>query len=130
MKYVFEDDERDIISKFFMEAFPKVVSSEFIYAKHTGMIHTFYGVYYNSDCLCKCADSECIQEELLGKTIRYISEYPCIPENSLALSSKSLSVNDLWIVHKELVDEYNTMESEYEAYDSGNITSYKKIKAF
>lgn len=90
-----------------------------------------YGAYYINDCLCEFKDNECCQEKLCSKLKNYLSQFDYVPENSITGNSKILSTEEVWDIHRKLVQEYNEMVNYY--IHSGNVavdkSQYKEIRA-
>lgn len=87
-----------------------------------------YGVYYTTDCKCKNPLHNCKDMQLLEKSIRLLSEYPCVPRGNKG-SNRALSSDDMIQIHRELVDSFNEMSTRYEAIDKDNSAGnkYKRI---
>ena len=105
-------------------------------AKHTGkfddngQIRPEYGRYYLEDCKCNLAENICNPEINYEKVARLLIEYPCVPggNNIPSLIIKKLSINEVWDIHRKLVDEYNSMVNHYiQKLGTANKT-YKTIR--
>lgn len=101
-------------------------------ATHSGKTtNEFYGAYYTKDCICKFKDAACKKEHtVLEKAINYIKQYPCIPCGSYLKNVITLYSDDLWNVHRQLVNDYNIMTGRYKLIDKNNIMKYKTITPF
>ena len=100
-------------------------------ASHSGKtIVDCYGEYYLNDCLCNYKDSVCMPEKLLNKLTSFLTQFDCVPEGSIISNGKKISVNDLWDIHRKLVQLYNHMIEHYidSANDAVNVSQYAKIK--
>lgn len=99
-------------------------------ANHSGKtINAYYGVYYKEDCICAYKDVDCNQcKSKINKSIEYISKYPCVPSGSFGNSPISLSVKDVWDIHRNLVNEYNQTSTYYAMRDTANQNKYKQIR--
>ena len=90
-----------------------------------------YGAYYLNDCFCEFKDNACYQEELYTKLKNYLSQFDCVPANSIIVDNKILSIDEVWDIHRKLVQEYNKMVNYY--INSGNMavdkSQYKEILA-
>lgn len=102
-----------------------------ICACHSGKeTEACYGAYYLNNCFCKYKDDICVEEGLLKKLTKYLSQFDCVPEGSCAENIKRLDENEILNIHRKLVQEYNDMVDYY--INSGNtavnISQYKKIE--
>lgn len=91
--------------------------------KHTRTDNAKYGFYYTQNCLCTRYESWCQQKILRYKSLRFISVYPGI---ILHDTSGEAAVRELYGIHKQLVDQYNKMATDYEKADK--TKRYKMIK--
>jgi len=98
-------------------------------ASHSGKtICDAYGAYYLEDCICRYSDDECRQnKDKIEKAVEFIREYPCVPNGSYDKKMKELSLQDVWSIHKMLVDEFNQMNDKYMETDVENANRYKHI---
>lgn len=85
------------------------------------------GEYYNESCKCNKAMSDCIQITLSEKAIALLIAYKYIPSGSIADKVKHLTDDELWDIHRKLVDEYNAFVDSYILVDSNELNKYKKI---
>lgn len=61
--------------------------------------------------------------------MNFLQNYPYIPEESL-LNREKLSDNEIVLIHKKLVDEFNDVIKKYRVADPVNATRYKEIRYF
>lgn len=84
-----------------------------------------YGYYYTKDCWCGLMKDACKPERLLNKSLNYVYQYPVYPSKNFKGSGKTISLDDAWLIHRTLVDEFNAMVNLYQKND---ITkAYSKI---
>ena len=88
-----------------------------------------YGVYYTSDCICNRSMDNCVHKSLLDKALNFLQNYPYMPEESL-LNREKLSDNEIVLIHKKLVDEFNDVIKKYRMADPVNAAKYKEIAYF
>lgn len=124
-------DDKDFVKNF--EKYCKLILIKNLKecASHSGKTTVdCYGAYYHNDCLCKYKEADCIMERLLSKLSVFLSQFECIPEGSILNNIRRLSVDNLWDIHRKLVQYYNEMVDYY--INSGNIavnvSQYAKIK--
>ena len=93
-------------------------------AKHSSA----YGVYYTTDCKCNNPLHNCEDTQLLEKSIRLLSKYPCVPKGNKG-DSVALSGDDIAQIHRDLVDSFNEMSTKYKDADECNSVGnkYKRI---
>lgn len=65
-----------------------------------------YGLYYSRDCLCTLSEERCAVKTILHKSFELLAQYPCFPRGAF-LEKKALSQDQLWMVHRILVEQYN-----------------------
>ena len=67
--------------------------------------------YYNNYFYVDCNSSEgfyfCKEKPLIEKSERYLKEFPCIPEGSSIDTMVEISNDEVWVLHRRLVDEFN-----------------------
>ena len=100
-------------------------------AAHSGKLtEQCYGIYYSNDCTCQFIELDCEKEELKTKIHRYLSQFDCVPTNSIIAGGKPLSMNDMWSIHRKLVQGYNDMVEFYINSGDSNVdvSQYKRIK--
>lgn len=100
-------------------------------ASHSGKLtEQCYGAYYLNNCICQYAEDDCKREELKTKIHRYLSQFDCVPMDNIIGNGKTLSTDEIWDIHRKLVQEYNDMVEFY--INSGNsnvdVSQYKEIK--
>jgi len=84
--------------------------------------------YYTENCLCNTLkDNSCEDYGLIQKAIDYISQYPCVPEGSYTNDRKNLTVEEIWDIHRQLVDKFNKIADKLQTKDSSR--KYHEIKA-
>lgn len=86
------------------------------------------GEYYRKNCLCQKNTVDCIQKTLSEKAISLLAAYKYVPSGSIAVNVKNLTEEEIWDIHRELVDEYNDFTDKYILADSKALNKYKKIK--
>ena len=86
--------------------------------------------YFNKDCKCENPEICCRKKTLLEKSESLLRAYPCFPAGSRLENIASLSEDDLWKIHRQLVDEHNTLNSILKASepDTSRLKLYKEIK--
>ena len=100
-------------------------------ASHSGKTTVeCYGVYYFADCLCNYRDNGCVQEILLNKLRSFFAQFDYTPAEGVFNNGKKICINELWDVHRKLVQVYNDMVEYYisSKNDAINISQYAKIK--
>lgn len=85
-----------------------------------------YGQYYVKDCKCNDKESECIDKELLDKSIELLRAFNYIPKGSSIDSTNYIS-EDIWDIHRELVEQFNNFADKYAKY-TGDNKGYRHIK--
>ncbi len=85
-----------------------------------------YGFYYFKDCLCSCSSSVCNEISLERKAINFVSQYPVFPTEKFLGCFESCDIDNFWVIHRKLVDEYNDFVEKYRSIDAG--FSYKLIR--
>lgn len=85
--------------------------------------------YYTKDCKCETSLDICIDEKLLSKSYNLLQAYPCVPFNSSLEVQKTLSIVDIWDIHRLLVDKHNRLCDELANNDpdKSRIKAYKHI---
>lgn len=87
------------------------------------------GEYYRKDCECEKFDFKCKESSLLNKAVNLLIEYKYVPSGSGIQAVKDLTEEELWDVHKILVDEYNQFVDVYKAADEDSFNNkYRKLK--
>lgn len=82
--------------------------------------------YYTESCVCNTLnDNKCLSRELTQKAIDYISQYPCVPAGSYTDDIKQLTVDEIWDIHRQLVNMFNKIVDKLEPIDSSR--KYRKI---
>lgn len=82
--------------------------------------------YYTEGCVCNTLkDDKCHYHELTQKAIDCISQYPCVPAGSYANNIKQLTIEEVWDIHRQLVNKFNEIVDKLEPIDSSR--KYKKI---
>lgn len=91
--------------------------------------NTQFRWYYNKKCRCEKSLDICESEELKDKSNDLLCAYPCIPSNSLINNKKSLNIQDIWNIHRILVDEHNELCDELANNDpdKSKTVTYKYI---
>lgn len=62
-----------------------------------------YGFYYEKEF---CCDE---QHSLIDKSLALLREYPCVPNHSKLSDKTALNYDDLWNLHREYVNHYNSL---------------------
>lgn len=75
------------------------------------------GEYYRSACRCSVATEECDQLQLVDKAINLLYAYKYVPSGSRVVNVENLTENEMWNVHRKLVDEYNIFVKKYREVD-------------
>ena len=86
------------------------------------------GEYYREACACQKATVDCIQKTLSEKAIGLLVAYKYVPSGSIAVNVKNLTDEEIWDIHRKLVDEYNDFVDKYILVDSKALNKYKKIQ--
>lgn len=89
-----------------------------------------YPSYYTKDCLCSRPMDNCTNKNLKEKAISYADQYPCIPaEGFLGKPNRISKLEDIWKLHRNLVDDYNAMTYKFmKAETRKNFTDYEIIE--
>ena len=86
------------------------------------------GEYYKESCTCEMSTSDCLQKTLSEKAINLLVSYKYVPSGSIAVNVSDVTEADIWDIHRELVDEYNSFVDEYRlANTNSSENKYKKI---
>lgn len=85
-----------------------------------------YSYYYCKDCLCNCSDFDCDVLSLVDKAINFVHKYPFFPVYDFIGDFESVDTDEVWSIHKRLVDDYNSFVDTYKIANSNY--SYKKLK--
>ena len=72
----------------------------------------YFRWYYTKNCKCENPLGICKNKVLNQKSCDFLASYPCVPQGSIANNLKSLSVGDIWDIHRKLVDEHNDLCAE------------------
>lgn len=75
--------------------------------------------FYEIDCVCRGALNSCKDLSLAAKAIGYLSEFPCFPSD-IILSDDILDLDEVWGIHRRLVDEFNVWSDSFKVLDVGN----------
>lgn len=90
--------------------------------------NSYYGDYYLSDCLCASPDHLCIEYKCTSKALDLLKRYPCVPSGTL-FKERVLSEEEIWDLHRNLVDVYNEWCRRLRGIDSEDRQGrYKEIK--
>lgn len=94
--------------------------------------NTYFRVYYTENCKCGNSLAICKDKLLKQKSIDLLASYPCVPQGSIATNLKSLSITEIWDIHRELVDEHNNLCAELMLHepDASRKNIYKTIGYF
>lgn len=89
-----------------------------------------YAIFYNTDCKCGIEGTQCtVTSSVKDKAINYIRQYPCVPAGSFAIvNARTLSISEMWDVHRRLVAEYNEMTDKFRQADVRNMHKYINIR--
>lgn len=88
-----------------------------------------YDFYFNKDCRCESSLRDCLNLTLQEKSKQFLGQYPCIPANHIFENTEnSLHFNDIWQVHRQLVDEFNTMVDIFKNSNSSPKGYYEHIE--
>lgn len=89
-----------------------------------------YPFYYTKDCLCSGSMDNCVSKSLKDKALSYVRQYPCIPlEGLLGTPDKRFKLEDVWELHRSLVNDYNLMTYKFmEAETRKNFIDYEIIE--
>lgn len=93
--------------------------------RHTRENNSVYGYYYMQDCLCDFSIDICKEDSRLDKAVRYVCEYPVIPEFNFIGSCRKLNLDEIWDIHRILVNDFNKMVDLYKCNDCNG--AYSKI---
>lgn len=91
----------------------------------------FFKWYYEKDCKCTKHLQSCKTKSVLDKSKDFLCAYPCIPYGSNIQNMKTLSIQDIWNIHRILVDEHNNLCEELKEKEPNETRKniYKKIKS-
>lgn len=93
------------------------------------------GKYYLNDCKCRLCTINCSDRTLYTKSFELLCEYPCVPSNSNVRdgNKRELSLDEIWDIHRESIENYNRLVDKYKAETDESIDSennkYSKVKA-
>ena len=93
--------------------------------KHTRENNNLYGYYYMQNCLCDFSMDICKEDNRLNKAVRYVCEYPVVPELNFKGSFRKLNLDEIWDIQRTLVDTFNDMVDLYICNDCDS--AYSKI---
>lgn len=90
----------------------------------------YFRWYYEKNCKCGNSLPSCSEKELLKKAEDFVKSFPYVPEGSIALDAKGLPRDDIWLIHRNLVDEHNELcrELRQKDPDISRKNLYKEIK--
>lgn len=88
-----------------------------------------YRDYYDKDCLCGEEGSECIALAQIEKVKRLLRQYPCIPIHSIVSFGKILSWDEMKVIHRELIDQYNADVRTHKKLETDTARKSKYIEA-
>lgn len=93
-------------------------------------INSKFRVYFNEDCKCEEPEACCREKTLFKKSESLVRAYPYVPSGSRLKNITFLSVDDLWKIHRQLVDEHNVLNSVLKTSepDTNRLKLYKEIK--
>lgn len=87
-----------------------------------------YNSFFISDCFCYNKKDICKEFELKNKSLHFISQYPCFFKNSFISSAKIVTKDEIWLLHRKLVKEYNEFVDYYSSRDpEGKCYKYIQI---
>lgn len=92
-----------------------------------GELNHLYSLYYVGSCRCEYADTTCSEMSILNKAVNYVLEYPCIPIDGFLANVPYDTGEDMWKLHRKLVDEFNDMCDRYEKSDTRQDYKYSRI---
>ena len=120
-----EDMDKHFVKNF--EKFCKLILLKNVKdcAKHSRKDNIFYGIYYQNDCLCDYSDNSCKKFPKVEKAVNFVHQYPVFPSVNFLGECIFLTDEDLWAIHRKLVDDFNAM---VDVYRSNNLSyAYSKI---
>ncbi len=90
----------------------------------------YFRWYYERSCRCESSLSSCNEKELSKKATDFIRAFPYVPGGSIVLDTEEVSKNDIWMIHRNLVDEHNELcrELRQKDPDISRKNLYKEIK--
>lgn len=83
--------------------------------------------FFNVDCICDTALEKCQSLSLRDKAIGFLREFPCFPSGSY-LNETVLNMEDIKLVHRQLIDEFNVWSDSFKAMDTGREKLYFNIQ--
>lgn len=83
--------------------------------------------FYVCNCPCSTALTNCQDLSLNFKSQGYLNEFPCFPSD-VVLSDKILSIDEIWDLHRDLVDSFNSWSDSYKKWDIDNEKRYFNLK--
>lgn len=92
-------------------------------------MNTYFRWYYNKDCKCTKSMDKCKKESLTDKSHHLLCEYPCVPCSSIVNNKNPLNKQDIWDIHRKLVDAHNKLCDELanNEPDRTKVVTYKYI---
>ena len=93
--------------------------------------------YFYTDCICSNTDGikqvseqsndvqQCsLSEKVDDKLGKYIKSYCCVPSRNRLVSLHSMTVDEVWEMQRQLVDDYNAMVNRFlKTVDSSDLLS-------
>jgi len=83
--------------------------------------------YCTSNCLCDTAFDICAPQTLENKSKKLLTQYPATPYCSLHACTCRASTEDVWNLHRQLVDEYNVWESKISTTEVPKLEYIKNV---
>ncbi len=92
--------------------------------------NVYFRWYYNQDCKCGMPFEDCKDKQLAVKSMDFLNSFPCVPVGSAAMNGKVWTLDELWNIHRNLVNEHNKLcEALMEAEpDINKKNMYKLIR--
>ena len=113
-----DDDMKNVCKNF--EKYCKLILIKYVrdcikYSRGYGnTINDAYGIFYKEDCKCNKCDKHCRERSLVEKSIRYLSEYVCVPADANSTNKEGISIDKAKLIHRYLVDQFNKFSDKYD----------------
>lgn len=88
------------------------------------IINKQYEKYYTNNCVCTDSNLDCVDISLDNKLRKLLSSYPCFPAKSIIPGTNTLTRNDIIVLHRRLIDDYNKVLEIYKEKDRSHKIKY------
>lgn len=91
----------------------------------------YFRRYYKEDCKCRDFLESCKDKSIKEKSTCFLKAFPCVPRGSKIQNMKRLEIDEIWKIHRALVDEHNKLCIELKENEPNETRKniYKEIKS-